>query len=82
MVLFFPRLNLCNLSLLPEDYNGIQLQGFQSLQDKAIYVILYFIDLLHYQQIGSETPYCLECEWKILVYFEQTYYLQKHTSRL
>ena len=36
MVLFFPRLNLCNLSLLPEDYNGGQLQGFQSLQDKGI----------------------------------------------
>ena len=28
MVLFFPRLNLSNLSLLPEDYNGSQRQRF------------------------------------------------------
>ena len=55
MVLFFPRLSLCNLSLLPEDYNGSQRQGFQSLQDKAIHVILYFIDLLCNQLTGSET---------------------------
>ena len=36
MVLFFPRLNLCNLSLFPEDNNGSQCQGFQSRQTKMI----------------------------------------------
>ena len=51
----FPRLNLCNLSLLPEDYNGNQRQGFQSLQTKAIQVNFYINCLFCYQRTDSET---------------------------
>ena len=51
----FPRLNLCNLTLLPEDYNDSQQQGFQSRQTKAIKVNFYYNYLIHYQQTGDET---------------------------
>ena len=40
-LMIFCRLNWLTLSLLPEDYNGSQLQGFQSSQAKAIKVNFY-----------------------------------------
>ena len=54
-MIFFCQVELVNLSLLPEEDNGGQLQGFQLGEAKEIEVIFIFDFMILDRQNGRET---------------------------